>query len=273
MIPNEACHYTKAETTLLILRTKKLRIGQLKCTNDPRESKERYAGIINEVRESLPKDRFLDTKLMTKELNRIALEEWKVLCVTMHGRRKFSGHPQDVVYNQDVRPGYSHPRMWAQYAEKHKGACIVLDGIKLNENINKELGNRCKIFGGRVSYDYQQFAFDNVYYPQIEGYINKYGFTNGLRHYYFVNLKNIFLIKHPDWKQESEYRWLLHSPKHTCEYVAINNVLKGILLGLDFPKSSESELKRLCKELGIWTRRMVSHDGFQSPEFDSDYRP
>lgn len=51
-----------------------------------------------------------------------------------------------------ILPGYCHPRMWDQYAEKHRGLCLVFDGAKLETRIRRELGGKSQIFHGRVSY-------------------------------------------------------------------------------------------------------------------------
>lgn len=111
MIPDEICHYTKVETALKILSTKKLKIGQLKYTNDPRESKERNSVIAWDARASLSNnpDRDIIITKIRSEANRIILEEWKVLCFTLHRPRKKVKHPLDENYNQSVRHGYDRP--------------------------------------------------------------------------------------------------------------------------------------------------------------------
>lgn len=92
MMPREVCHYTGIETALKILSTKKLRIGQLRYTNDPRESKERNDVVGWEAHDPILLDPNKDKIIaeIVKEADRIALEEWKVLCVTLHRSKRKS---------------------------------------------------------------------------------------------------------------------------------------------------------------------------------------
>jgi hypothetical protein len=275
IIPEEVCHYTKAKTALKILSTKKLRIGQFKFTNDPRESKERNAVIGWVAPTSFSTDPNHDEIIsrVRKEADRIAWEEWKVLCFTLHRPQKTVRHPVDEVYNHSVRHGYSRPRMWAQYAENHIGVCLIFDANKLNKNIHEQLGPRCRIYQGRVSYIYRPLISDPIMLKNIQGDITKEILVEELRSYYFASYKGKFLAKHPDWRDETEYRWLLHSPENANIYVSIENAIKAVLVGVNFPKTSEPRLIKYCKELRVSVGKMEWDDGIALARFDSIYKP
>ena len=253
MIPEEVCHYTKANTALKILSTKKLRISQFKVTNDPRESKERNAAIIwvtydaGDIKKgytSLSSNPTQDkiAQQIHQIANRIALEEWKVLCVTLHRPAKAVSDIQDEVYNHCIRHGYSRPRMWAQYAENHTGVCFVIDAKKLNEIIHNTLNSRCKIFQGRVSYNYKRLVHNTIPIKDEVGDINEEDLIKELRSHYITYHKEAFLIKHPDWRDEREYRWVLHNPEKSHLFIPIGNAIKAIFVGVDFPKICEPRL-------------------------------
>lgn len=59
-----------------------------------------------------------------------------------------SGNHMDDIF----RRGFCKPRMWAQYAERHAGVCLVLDRQKLNESVEKRFGLSHRIFTGPVNY-------------------------------------------------------------------------------------------------------------------------
>jgi hypothetical protein len=293
MIPKEVCHYTKASTILKILGTKKLRINQLKFTNDPRESKERNAAIVWVAYQSSSSDRdqnageikkghsslsFNPTQdvlinSIRREANEIALEEWKVLCVTLHHPQKRVRDIQDEVYNHSIRHGYSRPRMWAQYAENHKGVCIIFDAIRLNAIIHKTHKSQCRIFQGPVSYNYKSLVFNTIPIKDLHVNIKKENLIEALRSHYISNYEETFLIKHPDWRDETEYRWVLHSPKKSGLYVPIENAIKAILIGVDFPKTYEPRLIKFCEELEVSIGRMEWDDGIALARFGSIYQP
>lgn len=293
MIPKEACHYTKTETVFKILETGELRIGQFKFTNDPRESKERNAALVwityvsppsdsNQKVDNIKKGRSslsfnhnegTVANQISREANRIALEEWKVLCVTLHRPPKAGTHIGDEVYNYSIRHGYSRPRMWAQYAENHKGICIIFDAVKLNKIIHDTLGSQCKIFQGRVSYDYKSLVFNTIPINDPQANIVKRELIDGLRQLYFSSHKETFFIKHPDWRDETEYRWVLHSPQKSSLYVPIKDSIKTILVGVDFPKVCERRLIKLCKELKISVGKIEWDDGIALARFGNIYQP
>ena len=294
MIARDVCHYTKAKTLLKILDTKKLRISRFKFTNDPRESKDRNAAIvwltneshssygdqttgqIKKGRSSLLSNSDQEGKTATqisRIANEIALEEWKVLCVTLNRPQRTVRHIQDEVYNHSISPGYSRPRMWAQYAENHSGACIIFDASKLNTIIHRTLESRCRIFQGRVAYNYKSLVFNTISMKYLQANIEMEKLTEELRRHYIINYKETFLVKHPDWRDEAEYRWILYTRRKSNLYIPIENSIKAILVGIDFPKHYEPRLIEYCKELKISVGKVEWDDGIALSKFGSIYKP
>jgi len=277
MIPKELCHYTKKDIALeKILYDREIKLGLIGLTNDPKESQidmysmtqpNNYQFSLSELNET--------NKLFLS----IAKEEWKVLCLTKNlPKRKNLDKDFGNVVNQFM-PGYNRPRMWAQYAENHTGVCLIFDGYRLHKNINETLKNRCKIFHGSVSYvkyaasiQYRSLEFPDITKNEIRERIGDY-FKERIRDYYFENYKSYFLSKYPDWKNESEYRWLVHSEKKSPEFVSIDGALKAVLVGRQFPKVYEPALINICKQLRVSAGRMNWAVGVPYPNFGMLYKP
>jgi len=268
------CHYTKREVAMeKILVTKQLRLGQIGQTNDPRESKpweipipftSGLQGKEREKEEELVKETI-------SEIRRVMKEEWKVLCFTSEKQPLNSEKwPLNLEINcllegieeYYFNHCYTHPRMWAQYAENHTGVCLIFDKNKLDQSINDELGQRCKLYQGLVQYDKIHSGEVITPLPRtlIED-IGKFGTTNSARKYLLDWYKFFFLRKHPDWETEVEYRWPAHSEKSAPEFVSITNSILMVLVGVDFPQNSESDLINLCKDLQIPAKRFVWKNG------------
>src|SRR4030067_3572463 len=126
LIPTEVCHYTSKETALEhILESQKIRLGGLGLTNDPRESKRWMVPNVvwgDELTKEGEKEIAKSTLMIDQEVNRILKEEWRVLCTVCHnypysdsyvGKKEYAHHEY----------GFSHSRMWAQYAKNHSGVC------------------------------------------------------------------------------------------------------------------------------------------------------
>lgn len=261
MIPKELCHYTKKDIALeKILFEKKIRLGLLGLTNDPKESKWSPMAIMPPQGYRL-KPEELDQ--VVKESERVSKEEWKVLCMSQHlPKRKYREDMKNVVMS-NFRHGYSRPRMWAHYAENHSGVCLIFDGKKLHENIDHELRDNHKIFHGAVTYkNYGAFVTEFIEYSDVI----KYGLSDGIRMHYYKHYEHYFLSKYPDWKNETEFRWLVHSPTNQPEHVNIEGALKAVVLGSDFPKVYETTMIDLCKKLDVSIGRMNWNNGM--PRFD-----
>lgn len=273
MIPEEVCHFTKAETAIeKILSGKKLKIGQLRYTNDPRESRTNEPLLFH--RSDLP----INTDPKGIELKsqihiaseRIQLDEWKVLCVSLHRPRIKSNDSHYDIYNLHVRNGYSNPAMWAHYAENHKGVCLILNGKILHQNIQNELGHKCKIFNSKVHYSINSNLTGT---PAISIRSLDINVEDAVRTHFYIYWQELFFHKHPSWEYEKEYRWLLHSTEKSDQFVSIQKAIKAVIVGSDFPKELESKLIVLCKELSIPAGKMDWFNGIAYPKLDSIYKP
>lgn len=272
-IPQDLFHYTKSDTALeIILPSKKLRLGQLGFTNDPRESKPWNILKLNPNREYKNANPVDVSKVLDEMIPRVMKEEWKVLCFTAEVVPRWINEPLEKFRYRTH--GYAHPRMWAQYAENHRGVCLWFDGNKINDNINRELSGRCKIFHGKVDYDVPPGAFVLSPFPQsIFEDVEELGGENAARKYVFDNYEYFFLRKHLDWESEAEYRWLIHSNKPEPEFVSIVDAIKGILIGIDFPDTRKPLLIELCKELKISAGDITYQNGMPVANLNSIYMP
>ena len=64
-------------------------------------------------------------------------------------------------------------------------------------------------------------------------------------------LKFLFFRKSIDWRDESEYRWLLFDPTEEPIFVPVENSIKAVVLGSKFPLCRLEEVKAYCQEIEI----------------------
>ncbi len=269
MIPKELYHFTKKDTALeKILFERKIKLGQLRYTNDPKETKKLSISLSYTPDQNKTSPKWAMKVL--DEAERVFKDEWNVLCMTKNlPKRKYKGTNKSLV-KEHSRYGYAHPKMWAHYSENHTGICLVFDGKKLHSNISSALKNRCKIFSGPVNYKDYSVTYAN---SLDDSYIDKYGLIEGVRRYFFTNYQELFLTKHPDWESEAEFRWLIHNSANTPEYVSIEGAIKAVLVGSEFPQVYEIVLKEMCKDLKISAGRIIWHNGMPIATFGSIYEP
>lgn len=118
--------------------------------------------------------------------------------------------------------GINHPRMWAQYADNNKGACIVLNEEKLLEK--NQFLKECDFFRLEdVQYDFWTLN-DNIENIKDPEEVIK------------QNFRRIFFKKSKDWELERERRLFILG---NIEYLDINNCIEYICLGFRFNQFGE----------------------------------
>lgn len=111
-------HYTKCSTAIkYILPSRTLRFSSLENTNDPKESKDWELGIG--TNENADLSEFSPGKIsnwLSTELKGRA----KLLCFSTD-TYPITGDKFKDIFNR----GFCKPRMWAQYADAHKGVLFL----------------------------------------------------------------------------------------------------------------------------------------------------
>lgn len=252
-------HYTKRRVAMeKILATKKIRLGPLSQTSDPRESRAWSFGMSftgNQDR-SKEKDRpgikRVSEALMTA--SSIIQDNIKVLCTTMDDpsySRKTMG---------EFGRGYSHSRMWAQYSEDHEGVCLIFHKGELHRSVVDEIGARCKLFSGSVQYS--DASPEEIMAFGLPG---EELFEMGVQRYLEMVRERdheiFFFTKSTDWSQEFEYRWVAIGDDDEPEFVSIEPSIAGLVVGVDFPEVYIPSLKMLCDDLNIVGGRISWDNG------------
>ncbi len=245
MPPKEVCHYTSRDTALeYILHNKEILLGNLNETNDPKETKLRTFQFI-----SVPGNRFDVAGNVHAYGN---LKDIKVLSTCCHN------HPSQEIMNrqndsEDYKYGVSRSPMWAHYADRHKGVCIIFDGNALDENIRKKV----EVNGGNLQTDicrgFVMYDFEASFAPSQGNNDDVYSLMQ--------NYESNFLRKSPEWKSEHEFRWLVVGNHSTKLLVSIENAIKAVIVGVDFHEAYRPLLESKRKELNFRLGRIDWIDG------------
>lgn len=253
-------HYTRARTlTDIILPRRTLRLSRFQALNDPKETKNfRVAGAAwgEDLHPSV-----LDT------FSHCLKENWRIAC--------FSSDPGEAVFRakDDLgaaqlqamhERGHSRPRMWAQYAENHAGACLVFDREALDSAFNDlaaDLG--ANVFSGKVIYDDTRVAPSLSLGPFTASMndVRWFGVEEAARRHGLRFWRQLFLTKNVDWSAEREFRWLLYGAHKGEVLVNIAGCLRGVLLGSEFPTQLERKVRFQTATLGVDLARMDWNNG------------
>ena len=244
-------HYTRAKTLIdKILPSKAIQFGSYQNLNDPREAKTWpfvfYTSSVD------TNDKFKSS--VFEEVSNYITQKTLVLCCTQDDPLVTDGDK-----DRDIRSGYGHPRMWSQYADDHKGVCIVLNKNILHKSILLKFGNK-GLYYGPVSYlktvsgpnskaydiQYLDDILNNSVSNVIEPHLDKYN-------------KELFFTKHIDWQDEWEYRWVFRSKDNTPILISISDCITAVIVGNECTEKDTSDIISICSTLGIPVLKLLQH--------------
>lgn len=186
-------HFTTADSLMKIVENMTLRLSSFTLLNDLNENElncERSWGmdVIN--------------------IQNFIREHCRLICFTQNYIQ--DGHPF-------CQSGCNHPRMWAQYADNSKGACIVI-------NEKEFLKRNQKILEGKF------FKIDHVKYP-LSLYNKDIKTHEDEKMFIMENYDHLFFKKYIDWGQEHERRLFgIDLP----DFLSIKGCIEFVCLGRRF---------------------------------------
>lgn len=149
-------HYTSLETALVrIIPTGKLRAVSLSQVNDPREYSDWYLNAVVDLDmpgEDVSNEEFV---ALSKIVNEEVRKRLKVLCFAADKPSAAAMEPPDYEFGR----GYAHSRMWDQYADRHRGVCLIFDRARIESLSHSSamtkacpsVARQCRIAIGRAS--------------------------------------------------------------------------------------------------------------------------
>lgn len=255
-------HYTKSKKAIeYILKNKTLLLNPYNKTNDPLETKIWYLNIedgINRIHSAVfnsEKKKIINelwdfNSNQEKKLDKIK-SNFKLICFT----RDNPNQPKSPSDTSGFLRGWGHPRMWAQYAENHKGICLMFDRDALNNELLKSFSND-KVYSGEVEYLNEPISKEikSLGYEELM----KFGINKIIDKAIEENIEGFFFKKALDWQHEFEYRWIVKSDEESKgdSYIPISSSLRAIILGADVSKDDENELINFSQNLRVRVYKM-----------------
>ena len=200
-------HYTKVSTAIEhILHTKKFRLSVLNDTNDPNEYKQKL--FSSHRRASGQETRFEENQYfeLLKEaktrINRMRGFECRVMCFCTNNKPTLILSDGNSEKDQHSSNGWSKSRMWSQYGQNHYGICLVFSKRKLEEVLAEKESQ--VIF---YKADYVQYFQQGQPRKNIDGTrLKKEGVEKYSLNFIKENSKELFFLKHIDYRDEAEFR-------------------------------------------------------------------
>jgi len=236
-------HYTSAKTAIeYILKDKQLKLGRYINTNDPKETKTwQFSLGTNEKRDLSG----YSLEEISEKFTQALKHRTNLACFSQDGTLT-GDHTKDIYAR-----GFGKSRMWAQYADNHKGVCIVLEKSAICKAVTDQFGNdRFRIYGGPVVYENHLITEVNnpVHGFLIDAdHLEKLGFDKYARLHVETYHKSLFFEKVTDWSSENEFRVLVFGEREEELFLNINGTIAGVLFGTD---CAEDDITRVVDACG-----------------------
>jgi hypothetical protein len=248
--PELLFHYTGLEAALEhILPTLKFRMGDYRKTNDPREAKWNIGfGVTTSGQRNI----FEIGDSAWAEVDRVH-SLMRMACFTRDNR--------NAEYTE-LR-GFGCMRMWAQYADRHRGVCLGFDKASLTHAFAVALEKTDRLIKGAVCYyvleeKYRQDSSE-LRARDIDGdSVDAIGASMTITKHLREHQESLLFTKSRDWEDEKEYRWVYVAQDESDEVlISLGNSLRYVILGLDFPDPYLPSLFELCRDRSIELYRMM----------------
>ena len=224
-------HYTSLDACCSIIESKQLRMGNLANTNDPLE----FCGFpspcfIGDIETSDMAKKFSENQ----EAQNLRNKAIRILCFCQdftYEELKEGKYTQIFAANF-LNKGWARVRMWAQYADNHKGACLVFDKAKFQQQFKKLEKDDVRLKEQKITYTNIFADFESIMTLEI----TEVDIEKDFSEFYLDEKRLSFLFrKCEDFHDENEYRFCIidKTLQSLDEIVSIDigNSLKAVVLG------------------------------------------
>lgn len=200
-------HFTKYANAISILAGGKLRFGNMTNTNDPFE----LSDLIFEI-QSDGYGGYCDRDIIEKKNFR---DFYKLLC--------FTKYEAAIKFDQEILKNImDKPKMWSHYGEMLNGVCFVFDKAS---------------FDAEVCCQFEQCMHNDVEYVSIKDDYRRIRHKldsafNSKNHQEIKNIyqdSNILFLKHKDWRDENEYRYILDYESNIKADISVDSSLLAVV--------------------------------------------
>ncbi|OGP51449.1 MAG: hypothetical protein A2Y79_08000 [Deltaproteobacteria bacterium RBG_13_43_22] len=235
-------HYTNLYGLEGVLQKRELRFGLFSRTNDPFENADPEFEI--RISDDVTGDSsiFFDDGVLRKP--------FRLLCFSLSDTIDFF---------------YKRPRMWAQYADDHRGCCLILNKVKFDLAFDALPVYQSKKCRSIVHYDLQEkedevssACRDLTALVKADEKVDPQKVTDLM----YEKRKLFLYTKMRDWKEEKEYRYCIYTRAQDDIFIDISDSLHEIILGYKVSGLYQRMLFAWGKEKGIPVSFIYWENGF-----------
>lgn len=242
-------HYTTREAAFSgILPTGQLRLSPYRAMRDPLENQHwrfTFGGYgprdDAELRSDLARyDEF------ERRANEGVRDRSRLLSLTIDAQPSPDGEREPFCR------GWARARMWEQYAEKHRGVCLVFDRELLAEHFDRsaEAAGIRACYRQPVTYDGAGMLKPIIPQEELDD-------PELLDRYIAANADALFFTKTRDWETEHEFRFVAITCEDTSLSIEYGSALVAVIAGERLPSWEWPAVPSACQQAGAQALRIL----------------
>jgi hypothetical protein len=243
-------HYTTAETAFEhVIPKAQLRMSPYRFMRDPAENKDFMPSAPAPRDQENPVQEWLAAGRMLKE----ARDQTRLLSLTF-----------DV---QDYEPNakvfgccWARARLWEQYADVHRGVCLIFNKTLFEESLRDGLGEDSVSFG-EVEYTRMGVAEGAATFISDMRLMDSTTREQAVSEYLISRRQELFFLKSDDWATEYEFRAVLARSDGEYAFADYGQALVAVVVGERFPKWQVAGAQEICDRAGVRLARARWHNG------------
>jgi Protein of unknown function (DUF2971) len=240
-------HYTTAAVAFEhILPGKSLRMSPYHLMRDPAENKDLVPGTAFWGGQENAEVSWLHS-----------VDELK----TIRDRVRLLSLTQDVTLNKDTKGAFgccwAHPRTWEQYADAHRGVCLVFDRGVLEEALTATLRDKGPVHLGPVRYTRAGIADSELWHLTDQRIFDPTSRRQAVLNHVETHRDDLFFLKSDDWSTEHEFRVLLIDAEDEYVFAGYGEALRAVVVGEKFPEWQLAGASEICEQAGVELKKAL----------------
>jgi hypothetical protein len=148
--------------------------------------------------------------------------------------------------------GWARARMWEQYAEKHRGVCLVFDRERLADHFDRSVKNAgiARFYRRAVAYEGAGMLKPIIPHHELDD-------PDFLDRYIAANADSLFFTKTRDWETEHEFRFVAIAGDDVSLSVEYGDALVAVIAGEQLPAWERPAVESACQRVDAQALRIL----------------
>jgi hypothetical protein len=148
---------------------------------------------------------------------------------------------------------WARSRMWEQYADDHRGVCLVFERQQFEQKLDTDLAEH--VASSEVEYTPGGIALSEANLLLDPAILRDDKREQAVLDHLEKHQKELFFLKTDDWRSEHEFRAVLSDVSDDYAFASYGDALRAVVIGEEFPEWQVAGAQALAEQHGLELKR------------------